>query len=245
MKRLSKFFLAVVLLFSLSSVAMAGDPRNEWGLNLFKEAEVVISTVNALLRECKRSPFEEIVRDTGLCSTENLKKVLLSLKTFDEACPTCIWDEESWLGIDFSSLEDSIHETITDLSRKRTILTGEYSAPMSEEKYRSWWNYKKSYQKRRLRNSFPRVYRNIMQHWAKSENLQPGLEVVIYANINPNTGLVLRVEVFDSSGNEAFDNSVLKAVERSSPFPITWSNDNAVSFGLDFSKWFIVIGSDD
>lgn len=71
----------------------------------------------------------------------------------------------------------------------------------------------------------------IGQHWIMPKNVDPQMTTELLVRLAPG-GIVLRVEMTKSSGNDALDQSVINAIWKSSPLPVPADESNFESFRL-------------
>ncbi|MBA1148041.1 cell envelope integrity protein TolA [Ectothiorhodospiraceae bacterium WFHF3C12] len=80
-----------------------------------------------------------------------------------------------------------------------------------------------------MNQHIPAIRRRVTQSWLRPSGVPEGLEVTMRVQMAA-AGMVRNVSVVDSSGNGAFDNSAIRAVEKASPLPVPSDPDIARQF---------------
>jgi TolA protein len=85
------------------------------------------------------------------------------------------------------------------------------------------------------------IQREIVQNWSRPPSARNGMEALLRVLLIP-TGEVVDVKVEDSSGNDAFDRSVVLAVTKARRFVVP---PDSLRFERDFREFTVLFRPDD
>jgi TonB family protein len=105
--------------------------------------------------------------------------------------------------------------------QKAIAARGRVTSRLMEIKYKVYYN---------------TIWEIIREAWTIPEGVQvkPDLETIIGIRINKG-GKILDIDVEKSSGNDPFDNSAIRAIERSSPLPAFPGDEKELEVGIRFT----------